>query len=106
MKYTTINGETFETIKPSKLNVKKAIENLAQSKRETIYDHYDKPSVYKVGIYEEWRDWALESPVCCFSVTSANTFCFTIECVLYDEETNEDIGLIVITKSHNRLYLV
>ena len=106
MKYTTINGETFETIKPRKWDVRKAIERLAQSKRETLYNHYEKPSKYKIGIYEEWRNWALESPVDCFSVTSANTFCFTIECVLYDEKTFKDIGLIIITKAHNRLYLV
>ena len=77
-KHTNINGMEFETIKPKSWNVKKAIEKLTHSKRETIYDHYERPSVYKIRIYEEWRDWALESPVSCFTVSSANTFKFTI----------------------------
>lgn len=105
-KYTNINGMEFETIKPKSWSVEKAIEKLAQSKRNTLYDHYERPSSDKIGIYEEWRDWALESPVSCFTVSSANTWQFTIECILYDPETDLDIGLIRITKAHNYLYLI
>ena len=102
----TINGETFEVIKPRKFDVRKAIERLSRNTRKDLYAHYEKPSKKKIEIWHNWLDWALETPVDCFNVTSANTQQFTIEGVLYDEETGEDIGLICITKSHNRLYLI
>lgn len=105
-KYMKINGETFEIIKPRNWNVKEAIERLAREPRKDLYSHYEKPSKAKIGIWNAWVDWALESPVNCLTVTSANTWQFTISAVLYDPETDEDLGLIHITSAHNRLYLL
>lgn len=105
-KYMEINGEIFEVIKPRKRYLKEAIERLAREPRKDLYSHYEKPSKVKIGIWNAWVDWALESPVDCITVTSASTFQFTISAILYDPETDADLGLIRITKCHNRVYLL
>ena len=105
-KYMEINGMDFEVIKPRKWNVKAAIERLAREPRKDLYSHYERPSAKKVGIWNKWLDWALESPVNALTVSSASPFQFTINGILYNPETDEDIGLLHITKAHNRLYIL
>ena len=104
-KYTTINGVDFETIKPKSWSVEEAIHQFANESRYTLESYYETFSDAKRSIYEEWVAWSENAPIWHLSVTSANRKHFTITCILEDEN-GDNIGLIVITKSHNRLYLV
>lgn len=105
-KYTTINHESFETIKSSKTKdmIKRHIDNFESC---DLFAYYENPSVIKQRIYDEWYDWYLDCyNVGYFEVTSANTFNFTFGAIYYDENTEEIIGYIQITKCHNKLYLI
>ena len=113
-KYARFNGEYFEMHKSAKTAdmINYHIKNYSD---KDIYYHYvGKPSDAKINIYEMWQNWYLESDsffnmfeaqLCMFEVTSANTFAFTIEALLYDYRTHDYIGLVRITKAHNILYL-
>lgn len=102
-RYTEINGEQFEVIRSKKTDdlVKwHTTHYIARS----LYECYERPSDAKIGIFEEWEEWAAQTyPVVYqFGITSYNGFRFTLG-ALYDGELGE--GYIQITANHNRLYL-
>ena len=104
-KYTKINGEIFETINSKK--TQNLINWHNSQPRRDLLECYEKPSKTKRAIFSKWCNWAFE----CFpeifglSITSYNTFSFTLGAILYDSEDNL-IGYIQITPNHNRLYLI
>ncbi len=114
MKYTKLYGKYFETVK-SKKTLGMINQHIANYKHRDIYSHYStKPSNEKVDIYATWCKWYFDSEdffnlfehtLSMFEVTSANTFTFTIGILLYDYKIHDYIGLIRITKEHNKLYL-
>lgn len=101
MRKIEINGVTFElTIPRESINA-----NISRFGREAdIYDFYDRPSHYKVAIWEDWLNWARDTDnVFTFYISSANGFQFTISgAVHYNGHTYN----LYITRDHNRAYLV
>ena len=93
MKYTEINGETFETVKSK--YTKKAIQYLIEHYKGTeLWQCYENPSAYKQGIYAEWKNWYHQTPnVWFFEIASYNTFQFTLHAILKDEK-GDNIGII------------
>ena len=105
IKYTEIGGIAFETIKSSKTQdmIDYHVKNFAC---RDLSDFYVKPSDIKKRIYEEWREWYLNTDgVYRFEVTSGSSHVFTICAIYRDEETLDAIGFIRITKGHDRLYV-
>lgn len=101
-----INGMTFEAIKPKSWSVLDAIHKHANTDIKELHHCYSKISDEKKKIYDSWKKWSENAPVWHLSITSSNRYAFTLTCILEDSKTLENIGLIVITKSHNRLYLI
>lgn len=102
-KYTEINGEQFEVIRSKKTD-DFFHWHISHEIAHTLEECYSRPSDAKRAIFEEWREWAVDSwPVVYqFGITSYNTFMFTLG-ALYDGELGD--GYIQITPAHNRLYL-
>lgn len=97
-KTININGVDFEVLKPRN-SVKPFKGNFGAP--DEIYQCYDRPSRYKVGIWEDWYNWALATDgVRRFEITSYNCMQFTIR-GLYEDE-NGDLYNLVITKMHNK----
>lgn len=104
-KYTEIGGIAFETIKSSKTQgmIDYHVQNFSY---KDLFDIYAKPSDIKKRIFEEWREWYLNTDgVYRFEVTSGSSHAFTICAIYRDVETLDVIGFIRITKDHNRLYV-
>ena len=111
MKTEKIYGETFEIIKPRKYPVKEFVPDFRWH-TTNIYNAYERPSIYKVQIWEYWKNFGIPEveteryyigiPV----ITSHNCFRFTVTFNVYARETREFVGVAVVTADHNRLYLV
>ena len=104
MKTMTINGIEFEVIHPKKYDPRAAIEAVKDCAHRELSYYYDKPSVWKQDVFEEWREWyATAENVFYFGICSANCQTFSISALL----TNGVgvIGIIRITRDHNRVYL-
>ena len=108
MRIETIYGEDFEVIKPRKCEVVPVYPSYYSY--NDIYDAYDRPSDCKVEIWEHWLRFGLEDderyhigrPFIC----SHNVFTFTVTMNVYDNDNDgEFVGVMVITRDHNRLYL-
>lgn len=103
MKTIEINGEMFE-IKKVNADRLSALERMI--KRCVGFDldnYYVKPSNIKCNIWWSWRTWSLDCDDCMirnyFGITGANCNQFTIG-------TLSELGVIIITKSHNYLYVL
>lgn len=100
-KYMNINGQTFEVIKPRKYPVSLTNKYYLRG----LSDCYEKPSVHKQAIYDEWYEWyRSDIRLSEFGITSYNTFMFTIGCIFTDEETGER-GYIKITPAKQVIYM-
>ena len=102
-------GEDFEVIFP-----RDVVEPITPSMWDytDIYQAYDRPSVYKVEIWNYWCEFGDRGTdpdaayyFCCPVITSRNCFKFTVCFNVYDVDTMEFVGVAVITRDHNRLYL-
>lgn len=105
MKEVKINGEWFEVIRPRKYKPEYAV----PSKWDylNIYQAYERPSSSKVAIWKYWNSFYGDD-VYKFGIPfirSRNCFAFTVVFNVFDNSTYEWIGVAVITKDHNRLYL-
>lgn len=108
MKTIEMYGETFEVSKPRKYKVKEFVPDFRWHTTD-IYRAYQRPSAYKVDIWNYWNKFGIEDdekyhigvPI----ITSYNTFAFTVTFNVYDNESHNFIGVAVITREHNRLYL-
>lgn len=67
-----------------------------------IFHHYDRPSVTKVEIWNDWLKWAYESDAL-LEITSHNCFRFTIR---GNVEYNGKLYNLYITECYNRAYEV
>lgn len=100
-----INGELFEVIRPRKYNPATAVEAVKDCAGRTLDYYYQTCSSFKRGIYAEWREWYADATnVTHFGVCSANTNTFSISALLHDD-SGEVVGVITITKCHNRVHL-
>ena len=103
-KYTDINGIDFETHKSK--YTKSMIEKHLNKPIKLLDDCYEKPSSTKRAIYNGiHRLFGNTKNITRLSVTSYNTFAFTMSALYLDEITGEIIGYIRITKDHNILYI-
>ena len=106
MRIETIYGEDFEVIKPRKREVVPVYPT--KWDYMDIYDAYDRPSVYKVEIWEYWRKFGLKDDeryhIGLPFIRSRNCQTFTVTMNAYDID-GKFIGVMVITRDHNRLYL-
>ena len=99
MKTLNINGVVFEVVKPRK-EVKPFSGWFCDE--NDIFNCYDRPSVYKIGIWNSWLKWARNTDgVVAFEITSYNCMQFTIGGLYVDDNGNE--FNIYITKAHNKL---
>lgn len=97
--YSEIYGEEFETY---------VIDNydyLHNVTPKTLEQCYECPSMIKRGIYEAWREWAIKANVSNFGIISYNIFKFTLYGELKDAH-GYIVGYLIITKDHNKLYLI
>ena len=105
MKNVKIGNEWFEVIKPRKYKPQYACPG--KWDYADIWHAYNKPSKYKVDIWEYWNNffgdnqYKFGTPF----ITSRNCFAFTVVFNVFNAETLEWIGIAVITRDHNRLYL-
>lgn len=109
MKTILLYGETFEVVYP-RSGVTEFVPDFRYHTTD-IYRAYQKPSIYKVQIWDYWKNFGLPEdetekyhigvPV----ITSHNCFKFTVRFNVYDMETREFAGVAVVTADHNRLYL-
>ena len=98
MRKITINGVDFElTIPRNTVNPVCGVFGT----NEDIFHWYQRPSIYKVNIWEEWLQWATETEgIMVFEITSANCNTFAIKGIYMDE--NGQAYNLWITKAHNR----
>lgn len=105
MKNVEICNEWFEIIKPRKY--KPTYATPGKYDYMNIWQAYEKPSYAKECIWNYWADFYGDETYK-FGIpfiSSRNSFAFTITFNVFDAETLEWIGVAVITKEHNRLYL-
>lgn len=102
MTHINLNGANFEVVKVKEI---KPVTNT-----RTLEDCYKNPSATKVEVFDKWYNYTIDflnddyyvgRP----TVSTYNTFCFTIEFNIYDCEWNF-VGLAHITPYHNYLYYV
>ena len=93
-RYETINlnGEHFT------LDTKETVNERVLNLRD-IYDCYERPSRYKVEIFEDWKRWFIQNGGNC-TVNSYNCMMFTIFGYVTEQETGERYECY-ITKAHN-----
>lgn len=98
-----INGVTFEvTISRKEVY---AIECNCWGGYNAIFEVYERPSIYKQGIWEEWFKWAIDTTgVRSFYISAHNCMFFKIS-GLYEDENGNKYNLH-ITRDHNRAILV
>lgn len=105
MKNLKIRNEWFEVIKPRKYKPEYACPG--KWDYVNIWQAYDKPSYAKEKIWCYWNNFYGDEHYK-FGVPfirSRNCFTFTVVFNVFDAETLEWIGIAVITRDHNRLYL-
>lgn len=93
----TIGGETFEVCGETDMNTM-----FYGNDESQIYEVYGKPSVYKVGIWKSWCEWAKANNAQ-LDITSHNCMAFSIRGFI---EQNGVRYLLWITKCYNRAYKV
>lgn len=109
MRYETIYGETFEVIKPRKCEVCEVYPT--QWDYTSIYQAYQKPSDAKVAIWDYWYHFGQQDDVNeryhigVPFITGRSCHAFTVSMNVYDIDTHAFVGVMVITRDHNRLYL-
>lgn len=107
MKRINLYGEDFEVIHPRN-GVEPAHPNQWQC--TDIYQAYKRPSEHKLAIWKYWSNFGVPYEdkewyhIGIPFISSYNTFAFTVTANVYDPELNF-LGVMVITKDHNRLYL-
>ena len=104
-KTVKIGEEWFEVVKPRKYKPEYAIPSSWDYMN--IWQAYEKPSSAKVSIWNYWESF-MGNDLYKFGVpfiTGRNCFSFTICFNVFDAETLEWLGVAIITKEHNRLYL-
>lgn len=102
MRTLELNGVTFKVTKPR--NPVRPFSGWFCDEN-AIYNCYDRPSEYKVAIWNDWLKWARETDgVTGFEISSYNCMQFTISGFYVDENGNE--YNIYITKSRNELIKV
>lgn len=100
-KYVKINGVDFELCRPYK--GKAIIWGYAgHGTHSNIYECYNRPSVYKVEIWDDWCRffWNLEKAE--WWINSHNCMMFTISAFV---EWQNVKYFLSITKYHNRAYI-
>ena len=101
MKTLTINGIIFELHTSRMHNVAP----ITGCHRDEIFEVYGKPSVYKVGVWNNWCDWCRQvnnlGYECGIQIESHNCNFFTITGSL---RMNEEVYDLYITRSHKRIY--
>ena len=105
-KWMNINGREFEAIKPRKREVE-PFKPTCWDYRD-IYKAYEKPSTSKVFIWDGWKEWASnwqEYEITDMYISSRNCFSFAITANVWNHATYEFIGVLHITKDHDRIYL-
>ena len=103
-----IYGEWFEVIKP-----RREVCEVYPTRWDytDIYQAYDSPSDAKVGIWDYWYHFGIVDDdneryhIGVPFISARNTFAFTVTMNVYDIDTYEFVGVMVITANHNRLYL-
>lgn len=104
-KMVEIGNEWFEVIKPRKHKPEYAVPT--NYDYMNIWQAYEKPSQAKECIWNYWSVFRGDD-VYKFGIpfiTSRNCFSFTICFNVFDAQTLEWLGVAIITKEHNRLYL-
>lgn len=101
MKTITINGREFELYVPIKHIPNK--DDLERYAGRSIRDCYDRPSDTKSKIYYNWLQWAIDSNVELFGVSSFNVFGFTLQGYI---EMDGKKYILSITKCHNIATLI
>lgn len=91
-KTININGETFELV-----TAHNCYRQLYAGRG--IFDCYDRPSNIKVNIYKNWLEWATDTGIDSFGVSSYNCNFFTLTGIYYAEDG--DSYFIRITPAHN-----
>lgn len=94
----TINGVDFI------LDAKETINETYLHGYNDIYNAYERPSRYKVGIWKDWEKWFTDNGGYC-TISSRNCMQFTISGYFTDKETGARF-YAYITKTYNRCYLV
>ena len=100
MKTIEINGEMFEIKKVNADRLSALTSQVIKYAGFDLDNYYAKPSNIKRNIWRSWRTWSLDCDDYMirdyFGVTGANSMQFTIG-------TLTELGVIIITKSHNYL---
>ena len=105
MKTMTINGIEFEVIRPRKYDPRAAVEAVKDCAGRDLSYYYAKPSACKNTLYHFWSCWAARAEnVSHFGVCSANNFQFSNSALLHND-AGDVIGVITITRAHNRVHL-
>ena len=103
MKTIEINGEMFEIKKVNADRLSALTRDVKRCAGFDLDNYYAKPSDIKRNIWWSWRTWSLDCDDCMirnyFGVTGANCSQFIIG-------TLSELGVIIITKSHNYLYVL
>lgn len=89
-KTITINGIEFEKVRGSVNDI--------DTNLKTLYEAYDRPSQAKVGIYNEWCEYAKKVNASNYGIASYNIMMFTFDFMF---SYNDTIYYAHITPSHN-----
>ena len=98
----TLNNEPFI------LDIKDTVDDMSEQlsmlyRYHNIWQAYDRPSQYKIAIWEDWGRWFNSNNGVCW-IESRNCWQFTISGYVYDE--NGQKYYCYITKSYNRCWKV
>lgn len=103
MKTIEINGRMFEIKKVSADRLSGLESRVKRCAGLDLFNYYNNPSYIKHNIWWSWRTWSLDCDDCMirnyFGVTAANCNQFTIGAL-------SELGVIIITKLHNYLYVL
>lgn len=116
MKTVKIFNRTFELVQSKKypITIDTVSDYMSNFTGKDLFNYYDNPSTVKRLIYDEWKEWSLNSrfnndnsddSVEYMQVTSANCMTFTIDALVFDKHGFIKY-MIHITKSHNYAYPV
>lgn len=89
-KHIEINGVNFEKVRGGVNNI--------NTNLKTLCECYDRPSIYKVNIYNEWVNYAREVGASKWGIASYNANIFTFDFIF---SFNDVIYYAHITPSHN-----
>lgn len=103
-KHISIGNEQFEVIKPRKHEVTPVYPT--QWDYVDIFQAYVRPSECKQRIWDYWYGFKGDNDYIfgCPFISSRNCQAFTVKFNVYNENYRF-IGVAVITRDHNRLYL-